>query len=36
MDVELVGSGVARGQRPAPGTILPIGEKIHVEFARPQ
>jgi cell division protein FtsI (penicillin-binding protein 3) len=36
MDVELVGSGVAREQKPAPGTILPAGEKIHVEFARPQ
>lgn len=36
MDVDLVGSGVAREQRPAPGTILPAGEKIHVEFARPQ
>jgi cell division protein FtsI (penicillin-binding protein 3) len=36
MDVELVGSGVAREQTPAPGTILPAGERIHVEFARPQ
>ena len=36
VDVELVGSGVAREQRPAPGTILAAGERIHVEFARPQ
>jgi cell division protein FtsI (penicillin-binding protein 3) len=36
VDVELVGAGVARTQTPAPGTILPAGERIHVEFARPR
>jgi membrane peptidoglycan carboxypeptidase len=36
VDVEIVGAGVAREQTPAPGTILPAGESIRVEFARPQ
>ncbi|MGD0577608.1 MAG: penicillin-binding protein [Bryobacteraceae bacterium] len=36
MDVEIVGSGVAREQSPKPGTILAAGERIRVEFARPQ
>ena len=34
--VEIVGSGVAREQSPAPGEILPIGGRMHVQFARPQ
>ncbi len=28
------GTGVARGQSPAPGAVLHPGERIHVEFAR--
>lgn len=36
LPVEFVGTGVARDQSPAPGGILPIGGKIHVQFARPQ
>lgn len=36
LDLEMVGAGVAREQTPAPGAILPAGERIHVEFARPQ
>ncbi len=34
--VEIVGTGIARDQTPAPGGILPAGVKIHVQFARPQ
>jgi cell division protein FtsI (penicillin-binding protein 3) len=36
LPVEFVGTGVARDQSPAPGGILPVGGKIHVQFARPQ
>jgi membrane peptidoglycan carboxypeptidase len=35
LPIEIVGSGVARLQRPVPGTFLPAGQKIQVEFARP-
>ena len=34
LDVEIVGAGVVREQNPKPGTILPAGEKIRLEFAR--
>lgn len=34
LPVEIVGTGVARGQRPAPGTVLPEGGRIQVEFSR--
>jgi len=34
--VEIVGTGVAQDQSPAPGGILPVGGRIHVQFARPQ
>ena len=34
--VETLGRGVARGQRPAPGEILPAGERIQVEFSTVQ
>jgi cell division protein FtsI (penicillin-binding protein 3) len=34
--VEFVGTGVARDQSPPPGRILPLGGRIHVQFARPQ
>ena len=34
--VEIVGTGVARDQSPPPGGILPIGGRIHVQFARPR
>ena len=33
--VDYVGTGVARNQRPSPGRILPAGERVHIEFARP-
>lgn len=36
LPVEIVGTGVARDQSPAPGAILPAGGRIHVQFARPQ
>jgi cell division protein FtsI (penicillin-binding protein 3) len=32
--VEFQGNGIARAQQPPPGSILPAGEKIRVEFAR--
>lgn len=35
LPVEIVGSGVARGQKPGPGAFLPPGHKVQVEFARP-
>jgi hypothetical protein len=28
------GSGIARAQMPAPGAVLPAGERVRVEFAR--
>jgi membrane peptidoglycan carboxypeptidase len=34
MQVEYVGSGIARGQAPAPGSVLRAGESVRVEFAR--
>jgi hypothetical protein len=36
MPVEIVGTGVARDQSPPPGGILPIGGRVHIQFARPQ
>ena len=32
--VEYVGAGVARSQYPPPGAVLPVGERVLVEFAR--
>jgi cell division protein FtsI (penicillin-binding protein 3) len=32
--VALSGSGVARAQTPEPGTILPAGERVHIQLAR--
>ena len=32
--VEFTGSGVARGQFPEPGAILPLGQSIRVQFGR--
>lgn len=32
--VEFVGTGIARGQFPPPGSILPLGERVRVQFAR--
>ncbi len=34
IQVEIVGRGVARLQMPAPGSMLPPGEKIRVQFTR--
>jgi len=34
MPVEFTGSGVARGQFPEPGAILPSGQSIRVQFGR--
>lgn len=34
LDVQIVGSGTARAQAPAPGTQVPIGTKIVVRFGR--
>jgi cell division protein FtsI (penicillin-binding protein 3) len=34
VEVEIIGQGRARAQRPAPGAILPDGRRIRVEFAR--
>jgi cell division protein FtsI (penicillin-binding protein 3) len=36
LPVEIVGTGVARDQSPPPGGILPMGGKIHIQFARSQ
>jgi cell division protein FtsI (penicillin-binding protein 3) len=36
LPVEIVGTGVARDQSPPPGGILPVGGRIHIQFARPQ
>ncbi|MBI5087106.1 MAG: hypothetical protein HZB13_21220 [Acidobacteria bacterium] len=36
LPVEVVGHGTARLQKPAPGSILPQGGRIHVEFAAAQ
>jgi hypothetical protein len=36
LPVEIVGHGTARLQKPAPGTILPRGGTIRVEFAAAQ
>ncbi len=36
LPVEIVGSGVAHEQSPPPGELLPVGGRIHVQFARPQ
>jgi cell division protein FtsI (penicillin-binding protein 3) len=36
LPVEIVGTGVARDQSPPPGGILPMGGRVHVQFARPQ
>ena len=32
--VQVLGSGIARGQAPAPGTIVPAGTEVVVRFAR--
>jgi hypothetical protein len=32
--VEIAGTGIARGQEPAPGSILRPGERVRVQFAR--
>lgn len=32
--VDAIGSGIARSQSPAPGAILPPGERVRVQFAR--
>jgi len=34
LPVLLDGSGIARAQVPAPGTVLPAGERVRVQFAR--
>lgn len=34
MGVDLVGQGLARAQFPAPGSVLPSGKKIRVQFSR--
>jgi cell division protein FtsI (penicillin-binding protein 3) len=34
LPVLLDGSGIARAQFPAPGSVLPAGERVRVEFAR--
>jgi len=34
LPVSIVGKGRAKGQKPAPGTILPPGARVMVEFAR--
>jgi len=34
LPVLLDGSGIARAQIPAPGSVLPAGERVRVEFAR--
>jgi hypothetical protein len=32
--LEVSGSGLARGQEPAPGAVLPPGERVRVQFSR--
>lgn len=34
LPVEIVGHGRAKGQSPPPGTVLPLGGRVQVEFAR--
>ena len=34
LPLEFSGDGIARGQIPAPGAVLPIGEKVRVQFGR--
>jgi cell division protein FtsI (penicillin-binding protein 3) len=34
LPVSVVGGGTARGQRPLPGTILPAGKVVRIEFRR--
>jgi cell division protein FtsI (penicillin-binding protein 3) len=34
LELEVSGSGLARNQEPAPGTILPPGEHVRVQFSR--
>ena len=34
VQVEVQGSGLARNQEPPPGTILPPGARVRVQFAR--
>ena len=34
LPLEFSGEGIARGQIPAPGAVLPIGEKVRVQFGR--
>ncbi|MGH9669107.1 MAG: PASTA domain-containing protein, partial [Terriglobales bacterium] len=33
-ELEVIGSGVARAQAPAPGTRIPAGARVAVRFAR--
>jgi hypothetical protein len=32
--VEFIGSGLARAQFPPPGSILPLGERVRIQFGR--
>jgi cell division protein FtsI (penicillin-binding protein 3) len=32
--VEFTGSGIARAQAPQPGAILPLGQRVRVQFSR--
>jgi membrane peptidoglycan carboxypeptidase len=34
LQLEVSGSGLARGQEPAPGAVLPPGERVRVQFSR--
>ncbi len=34
IEVELIGHGMARAQRPEAGTLLPPGERVRVQFTR--
>jgi hypothetical protein len=34
LPLELVGSGIVRGQAPSAGSILPHGERVRVQFVR--
>lgn len=34
VELEFSGTGIAHAQYPPPGTVLPVGERVHVQFAR--
>ncbi len=34
LEVELSGAGVARAQYPPPGAVLPVGERVRIQFER--